>query len=127
MSKYFKKDRALQVRPSYILSRNLNRRRTEPKWTEDRLNLYKPVQYELKLMTIEGREFLTDSRECICKWRAYQQVYSSSILRKQRRTFIINSKGVEIKFEIEDLEDGIKKMRKYSELTQDPDPESIER
>jgi hypothetical protein len=78
-------------------------------------------------MTIEGREFLTDSRECICKWRAYQQVYSSSSLRKQRRTFIVNSKGVEIKFEIEDLEDGIKKMRRYSELTQDPDPESIER
>ena len=68
-----------------------------------------------------------DSIECICKWRAYKQVYSSSILRKQRRTFIVNSKGVEIKFEIEDLEDGIKKMRRYSELTQDPDPESIER
>ena len=39
----------------------------------------------------------------------------------------MNSKGVEIKFEIEDLEDGIKKMRKYSELSQDPDPESDER
>jgi hypothetical protein len=78
-------------------------------------------------MTIEGREFLSDSRECICKWRAYQQVYSSSNLRKQRKTFIVNSKGVEINFEIEDSEEGIKKMRKYSELSHYPDPESIER
>jgi hypothetical protein len=58
-------------------------------------------------------------------------LYSAKTLDKQRRIFLVNSKGVEIKFTIEDNEEAIKKMRRYGELSQDepnePENESLNR
>ncbi len=60
-----------------------------------------------------------------------KQFYSAKTLDKQRRIFLVNSKGVEIKFTIEDNKEAIKKMRKYGELSQDepnePENESLNR
>ena len=46
-------------------------------------------------------------------------MYSAKTLDKQRRIFLVNSKGVEIKFTIEDNKEAILKMRRYGELSQD--------
>jgi hypothetical protein len=76
-------------------------------------------------------ESLLKPRECSCKWRALNQLYSAKTLNKQRSIFIVNSKGVEIKFTLEDNEEAIKKMRRYGELSQDepnePENESLNR
>ena len=60
-----------------------------------------------------------------------KQLYSAKTLDKQRSIFIVNSKGVEIKFTLEDNEEAIKKMRRYGELSQDepaePENESLNR
>ena len=58
-------------------------------------------------------------------------MYSTKTFNKQRRIFLVNSKGVEIKFTIEDNKEAIKKMRRYGELSQDepnePENESLNR
>ena len=46
-------------------------------------------------------------------------MYSAKTLDQQRRIFLVNSKGVEIKFTIEDNKEAILKMRRYGELSQD--------
>ena len=60
-----------------------------------------------------------------------KQLYSAKTLDQQRRIFLVNSKGVEIKFTLEDNEEAIKKMRRYGELSQDepaePENESLNR
>ena len=60
-----------------------------------------------------------------------KQLYSAKTLDQQRRIFLVNSKGVEIKFTIEDNKEAIKKMRRYGELSQDepnePENESLNR
>jgi len=58
-------------------------------------------------------------------------LYSAKTLDQQRRIFLVNSKGVEIKFTLVDNEEAIKKMRRYGELSQDepnePENESLNR
>ena len=58
-------------------------------------------------------------------------MYSAKTLDQQRRIFLVNSKGVEIKFTIEDNKEAIKKMKRYGELSQDepaePENESLNR
>jgi ABC-type uncharacterized transport system substrate-binding protein len=58
-------------------------------------------------------------------------LYSAKTLDQQRRIFLVNSKGVEIKFTIEDNKEAIKKMKRYGELSQDepaePENESLNR
>ena len=58
-------------------------------------------------------------------------MYSAKTLDQQRRIFLVNSKGVEIKFTLEDNKEAIKKMRRYGELSQDepnePENESLNR
>ena len=60
-----------------------------------------------------------------------KQLYSAKTLDQQRRIFLVNSKGVEIKFTIEDNKEAIKKMKRYGELSQDepaePENESLNR
>ena len=60
-----------------------------------------------------------------------KQLYSAKTLDQQRRIFLVNSKGVEIKFTIEDNQEAIKKMKRYGELSQDepaePENESLNR
>ena len=46
-------------------------------------------------------------------------MYSAKTLDQQRRIFLVNSKGVEIKYTIEDNKEAILKMRRYGELSQD--------
>jgi hypothetical protein len=61
-------------------------------------------------------------------------LYSAKTLDQQRRIFLVNSKGVEIKYTIEDNKEAINKMRRYGELSQDehdepnePENESLNR
>jgi len=53
-------------------------------------------------------------------------LYSAKTLDQQRRIFLVNSKGVEIKFTIEDNKEAILKMRRYGELSQDEHDEPDE-
>jgi hypothetical protein len=58
-------------------------------------------------------------------------LYSAKTLDQQRRIFLVKSRGVEIKFTIEDNKEAIKKMKRYGELSQDepnePENESLNR
>ena len=52
-------------------------------------------------------------------------MYSAKTLDQQRRIFLVNSKGVEIKYTIEDNKEAILKMRRYGDLSQD-EPDELE-